>query len=272
MIPIILLLFFAVALLLPPYTAAMATTLSSFTDDAGFGAVLPPGWITNDFDNTSPEAIAFEDQVGYAKLVTFCSEEDSSLPSLGSDIRTCKEIPKSPNEYVQVYRYKGLDKRPEFTPILQSGRAITANDLFLYHLMELQSLPNSGTPPEAYEDRIQQQSVGVMQQVDANSIERVSTINGLIVLVGYEKLPPPPGSGGGWRSSYNLYFVDPATNDGYRVVSESFDVDLYAYDYRSLSPDMNQIFESIDLVSPAANAALLVHTRLFPILYHYLHH
>jgi hypothetical protein len=233
--------------------SASAAPPSLLEEDTGFVAVLPPGWIANDFDNTSPQAIALEEQTGYAKLITFCEEEGSAFPTLGSNTRTCNELPLSAtNEYVQVFRYKELDKRPEFAPVLQQGRNITANDLFLYHLMQLPQFPNvnSRAPPHVFEDKIQQEEVEILQEVAPNSVETVSTTDGQIVLIEYQ-MNEPPNSGfprGTVIHSYNLYFVNPVTNDGYRLVMESAAASLYAFDYAPIPEEMQTIFETAGII------------------------
>jgi hypothetical protein len=132
-----LLLLLPLLVFIAPVYAAMGQatgTTTVFTDDTGFTVDLPQGWIANDFDNNGAEAQALEDNLGYTKLVTFYRGEDS-FPSLGSEVSRC-EI-STTSDWVQVFRYKNLASKPEFASIVQSGRAITASDVFLYHLEEL---------------------------------------------------------------------------------------------------------------------------------------
>jgi hypothetical protein len=207
-----------------------AITATTFTDDTGFTVELALGWTANDYDNKGGEALAAENKLGYAKLVTFCSDNN--------EVPTCDE---SLGDYVQVFRYKDLHKRPEFASIIASGKPITANDMFLYHLEELKERQSSNPYylPHIYEEWTQE-NVEVGRIITSPSGQELAT--------------PVYGKITGIDALYNLYFVDDSTDIGYRVSSDSFSVgELAIGSIDSLPLEMITIFDSASLLpAPAA--------------------
>jgi hypothetical protein len=220
----------AVFLLVLPSSAAITTVLAQepplpnsstviFQDDGGFVVDVPPGWVANDFQNSDPQAISTENKLGYTKLLTLCPSEDA-IPSLGSEVPTCDT--SHPNDYVQVFRYKHVSEKPEFASIVQSGRAITPNDIFLYHLEELKRYYNfmsSVNPPgvSPHQPNIREQYT-----VDGVTVDRYNPAEGESLLNSSPQTPITDGKIAMVDDEYSLYIMDRNTDYGYRVTAGGF--------------------------------------------------
>lgn len=217
---LVLLLFLLVissAIVLPSNAAFAQTETTTATpmtlmDDTGFTITLPAGWIRNDYDNKGASAIDTENKLGYTKLATFCPQDDA-VPKLGIEVSIC-DVGGAATDWITVFRYKDLASKPEFAPIVQSGRPITANDVYLYHLDEIRKynkalLPNSaqGWEPIIHEE----------QTVENIPITRNAA--------GGPELALPPLNGKAVRTGdtgYSLFFYDDSTGYAYRVSSNGF--------------------------------------------------
>jgi hypothetical protein len=222
--------------------------VSTFKDDTGFTVDLPAGWIANDYANTGLDAQQVENTLGYTKLVTFCTES-GAVPSLGAVVPECDLSPFS-GEWVTVFRYTDLAKKPEFANIVQSGRALTANDVFLYHLEEMKrwfdadavNRERSGPPwTNIIYERFTQEDV---------SIERKAADG--------TPLPLIIGKAVMNEGGYNLYFIDDTTGYAYRITSDSFLVGEWITGTRPLTEpnEVLWIFNSARLDTAPSSASL----------------
>ncbi|HEU4822630.1 MAG TPA: hypothetical protein VFS97_04335 [Nitrososphaeraceae archaeon] len=188
--------------------AAFAQGAKPFTDDTGFTVDLPLGWIANDYRNTGPDAAITENNLGYTKLVTFCNENDAA-PTLGSEVPSCNISPLG--DFIEVFRYKDLASKSEFASIVQSGREITANDVFLYYLEELKRygkatvLPGASPLTPLIDEEFTRENVPIEVNI-SNPGQTVGTqatpLIGKIAMV---------------NTNYHLFFIDPNTGYAYRV-------------------------------------------------------
>jgi hypothetical protein len=204
-----------------PSTAAFAqtettttTTPMTFMDDTGFTMRLPPGWIGYDYDNNEASAIDTEDKLGYTKLATFCPQEDA-VPKLGSEGLTCN-VGSHTSDWITVFRYKDLASKPEFAPIIQSGRQITANDVYLYHLEEIRNFDKASNPnnpqfwePMLYEEYTEE-NVPVKRNAAGGPELALSPLNGKVAMTA--------------ETGYSLFFIDDSTGYAYRVSSNGFTI------------------------------------------------
>lgn len=203
------------SLFLPVY--AQTTTPTTLMDDTGFTITLPPGWHGNDYDNKGPSAIATENKLGYTKLATFCPLDDT-VPRLGSDGLTC-DTGGAATDWITVFRYKDLASKPEFAPIIQSGRPITANDVYLYHLEEIRNFKKAQNPntPQFWEPIIYEETTEENFPITRNA-------------AGGPELALPPLNGKAVRTGdtgYSLFFIDDSTGYAYRVTSNGFAVSFW---------------------------------------------
>jgi hypothetical protein len=115
--------------ILPSSPSAIASTITrTFTDDTGFAVDIPPGWVVQDYNNTSAQDREVEKRIGYVVLAMIC-REDEALPAIGGGIN-CEDA-TSP---VIIFRYRGFATEPEFSAV----QNITTNDFFAYQLQQQQ--------------------------------------------------------------------------------------------------------------------------------------
>ena len=184
-----------------------AATETTFTDDTGLVANLPPGWIANDYQNTGPQAEATEDQLGYTKVVTFCKSDDA-VPRLGSEVPIC-DIGVT-TDWVQVFRYKDFSNKPEIAATGTPLSSLTAEHVYLYHLEEQRRwsaarFPSSGSDPIIYE----QFSQPLWVVKEGQGAAQAATLDAVMRMVNWQ---------------YSLFFFDPSTNTGYRVTAGGSEV------------------------------------------------
>jgi hypothetical protein len=136
-----------------------------------------------------------------------------------------------------------LASKPEFAPIVGSGRAITANDVFLYHLEEIKrynTIANSdrpylqGSSPSIYEGFTQENI-----PIEANG----QTVMGKIVNLG--------------AYGYSLFFIDPATGYAYRVTAGGHEIGEWRdpADRLSRPETIISILDSVSVNLAAANSS-----------------
>jgi hypothetical protein len=177
-------------------------------DDTGFTITMPAGWVGNDYDNKGAAAIDTENKLGYTKLATFCPQDDA-VPRLGVEGLICNG--GGDGDWITIFRYKDLASKPEFASIIQSGRQITANDVYLYHLEEIRNYNKAENPnnPQAWEPLIYEEQTEEDVPITRNA-------------AGGPELALPPLNGKVARTvetGYSLFFIDDSTGYAYRVTS-----------------------------------------------------
>jgi hypothetical protein len=233
--------------------------IEPFIDDAGFMVNIPPGWIANDYQNTDVQSAAVEDKLGYTKLATFCPSEDAT-PSLGSEVPTCNT--SFPSDSVQVFRYKHVSQKPEFAPIVKSGKAITSNDIFLYHLEELKryyKFMSSASPPGAspYQPNIKEEYT-----VDGVTVDRHNPAGGENFNSSRQQ-PITDGKIAMIDDQYSLFIMDPNTDYGYRVTAGGFTIVDWTVGISNSGPPESiiSILNSVGLgnINPANQRVVVTH-------------
>jgi hypothetical protein len=218
--------------ILPSSPEAIASsTTRTFTDDTGFAIDIPPGWVVQDYNNTSAQDREVERRIGYVVLAMIC-REDEALPAIGGGL-SCEDA-TSP---VIVFRYRGFSAEPEFSAV----QNITADDFFAYDLQQkqrerdysnLQIVSQNNTIPI------------IISSKDVNTGQQTNqTINGKLVTVTFSRL----GISGGVEDG--LYFVTDNGTTAYKISSDR----PFSQTPEVLPDYIQQIMTSAKLVVPPSS-------------------
>ena len=117
-------------------SVASSTTLSQIADDKIFSVSVPPGWVTQDINNTG-YALLEEARLGYGELARICQDEEVQRQGSAISVNVTTGINNSSRsnncekaqELVHVIRYPDLETRIQPT-----------DNITTYHLQKLQEV------------------------------------------------------------------------------------------------------------------------------------
>jgi hypothetical protein len=245
--------------------AAIQSATSFQSTDDGFRLEVPDEWVIHDVDNTG-STLSEESTQGYGILAQLCPEEKEEdqqqqqpVPNVDGSSGNTSNCESSENGIVHIIRYPDLEARIQednnVITTTNNNSTTTTDNILLYHLQKLQEVGYRSM-------QIVNTTVMTVNVINPQTNETIETVPAKFVEMTYSTTSAPDEIRTGYfiLSATGMTPPNLGTIKGYSVFYEgsslsAAEITIGFGSLRSLSPPIEQIFDSFELIAAEEVAA-----------------